>query len=90
MLSFVLSEASIIPDPTEPPMPDPMPDPDLSEPLLMSASAIIPEDPSTPDPNEDPSRPPPVEDPVDPFEPPIDEPDLVDPPVEEPPPGWGA
>ena len=53
MLSFVLSEAPIIPDPTDPLMPDPMPDPipypempdpDPPELLLMSASAIMTND----------------------------------------------
>ncbi|ADI15411.1 hypothetical protein [Truepera radiovictrix] len=55
------------------------------------ASAVLPEDPLTPDP--DPTWDDPNDDTIDdpdPLDPPIEEPDPADPPVEEPPPGWGA
>jgi hypothetical protein len=55
------------------------------------ASAVLPEDPLTPDPDPawDDTDDDTIDDP-DPLDPPIEEPDPTDPPVEEPPPGWGA
>lgn len=53
-------------------------------------SAVLPEDPLTPNPSDPTWDDEDTIDDPDPLEPPVEEPDPVDPPVEEPPPGWGA